>query len=171
MRKVVIEKAGSYDRLQIKSCAEPSLKRGEVLVEVKACGVKLADCLVRMGLYQSAKEFVGWPITPGFEFSGIVKKVGEGASEFELGQAVMGTTLFGAYSLILPCLWISYFRCPVLLALRMCACPSRRFLDSLLCPFRTGPSQKGRKRPDPFCGRRRWGCACAIGRFWPAVSP
>ena len=25
------------------------------------------------GLYASAKKFVGWPITPGFEFSGVVE--------------------------------------------------------------------------------------------------
>lgn len=28
------------------------------------------DVCVRMGLYESAKKYVGWPITPGFEFSG-----------------------------------------------------------------------------------------------------
>jgi len=34
---------------------------------VSAVGVNYADVCVRMGLYKSAKEFVGWPITPGFE--------------------------------------------------------------------------------------------------------
>lgn len=29
-----------------------------------------------MGLYSSAKKYVGWPITPGFEFSGKILSLG-----------------------------------------------------------------------------------------------
>ena len=29
-----------------------------------------------MGLYESAKKYVGWPITPGFEFSGTILSFG-----------------------------------------------------------------------------------------------
>jgi len=34
------------------------------------------DVCVRMGLYESAKKYVGWPITPGFEFSGKILSFG-----------------------------------------------------------------------------------------------
>lgn len=104
MRKVVIEKAGSYDQLKIKEFPNPKAGKGEVLIETRACGVNFADCIVRMGLYQSAKEFVGWPITPGFEVSGVIAGVGEGVTKFILGQKVIAISLFGGYTthLVVP---------------------------------------------------------------------
>ncbi len=65
---------------------------------VEAAGVNFADCIVRLGLYASAKEYVGWPITPGFEFAGRVRAVGEGAGDLEVGSEVLGLTRFGGYS-------------------------------------------------------------------------
>jgi NADPH:quinone reductase-like Zn-dependent oxidoreductase len=53
---------------------------------------------VRLGLYKSGKEFVGWPITPGFEFSGSILKYGPGVSGFSAGMPVFGVTRFGAYA-------------------------------------------------------------------------
>lgn len=51
------------------------------------------------GLYSSAKKFVGWPITPGFEFSGKVCWVGNHQKEkFKIGDEVFGMSMFGAYS-------------------------------------------------------------------------
>ncbi|MFN7134248.1 MAG: synaptic vesicle VAT-1 family membrane protein [Myxococcales bacterium] len=71
---------------------------GEVRVRVSAAGVNYADCVVRMGLYASAKEYVGWPITPGFEFAGEVDAVGEGVTDLQVGDAVLGVTRFGGYA-------------------------------------------------------------------------
>lgn len=104
MKKIVIEKPGSYDQLKIKEFPDPKPGKGEVLIKTAAAGVNFADCLVRMGVYSSAKEFVGWPITPGFEVSGIVSALGEGVTGFTTGQKVIGITLFGGYSthVILP---------------------------------------------------------------------
>lgn len=64
----------------------------------RAIGVNFADCIVRMGLYASAKEYVGWPITPGFDFAGLVDALGDGAEGFAVGDPVFGVTRFGAYS-------------------------------------------------------------------------
>ncbi len=98
MRKVVIAKAGSYDRLQLAD--EPALEPGpdDVVIDVKAIGVNYADVLVRMGLYQSAKDFVGWPITPGFEVAGVVRKVGANVTDLAVGTRVFAVTLFGGYA-------------------------------------------------------------------------
>ena len=57
----------------------------EVLIAVKACGVNYADGIIRMGLYASAKELHGYPITPGFELAGVVTAVG--AKVTEIGRA------------------------------------------------------------------------------------
>jgi len=97
MRKVVIHRPGGYDRLRIEEAPDPVPGPGEVLVDVAATGVNYADCIVRMGLYSSALEFVGWPITPGFEFAGTVAACGAGVS-WPIGQAVFGVTRFGGYA-------------------------------------------------------------------------
>lgn len=104
MKKVTIEKPGSYQQLQIKEIPNPIPGKGEVLIETQACGINFADCLVRMGLYRSAKEFIGWPITPGFEVSGVITAIGEGVTQFVIGQKVIGITLFGGYTthIVLP---------------------------------------------------------------------
>ncbi len=98
MKKVVIEKPGSYDRLGIEEFPDLEPDEGEVVIDVKAIGVNYADCLVRMGVYQSAKEFVGWPITPGFEVAGIVREAGRGATLFNQGDRVIAATRFGGYA-------------------------------------------------------------------------
>jgi NADPH:quinone reductase-like Zn-dependent oxidoreductase len=98
MKKVVIHRAGSYDELVIEERPDLQPGAGEVVVETRAVGVNYADCIVRMGLYESAKTYVGWPITPGFEFSGRVKKLGAGITDIEVGAPVFGVTRFDAYA-------------------------------------------------------------------------
>lgn len=61
-------------------------------------GVNYADCVVRMGLYESAKRYVGWPITPGFEVAGTVGAVGAGVDPSLLGSEVFAVTRFGGYA-------------------------------------------------------------------------
>ena len=98
MRKVVIHRAGGYERLQIEEAAAPVPGAGELRVDVSAIGVNYADCVIRMGLYASAKEYVGWPITPGFEVAGVVSAIGAGVDGWALGQPVMAVTRFGGYA-------------------------------------------------------------------------
>jgi len=108
MKKVLIKSAGSYDRLIIEHYPTlPLPQHGEVLVKVHAVGVNYADVCVRMGVYESAKKYVGWPITPGFEFSGVILKLGENINNnypsnhkknLQVNSLVFGVTRFGAYS-------------------------------------------------------------------------
>ena len=98
MKKIIIERPGGYHRLQIIEFAPPEPRVNEVLVEVVAAGVNFADIFIRLGLYKSAKEFVGWPISPGFEFSGTVLKCGRDVTGISEGAFVFGLTRFGAYA-------------------------------------------------------------------------
>lgn len=98
MQKIVIHGPGSYDKLLLEEHPTPKPAPGEVLVRTSAIGVNYADCVVRMGLYSSAKKYVGWPITPGFEFAGRVEALGEGVSDLNLGDEVFGVTRFNAYA-------------------------------------------------------------------------
>lgn len=98
MKKIVIHKRGGFNRLKIESFPDPAPEEGQVVVETKAIGVNYADCVVRMGFYASAKKYVGWPITPGFEFSGVVKKVGKNVKDLDVGSNVFGVIRFNTYS-------------------------------------------------------------------------
>ncbi len=59
MRKVVIHKPGNYGQLTYQRAPTLTPAPGHVVIDVKAIGVNYADCMVRMGLYQSAKDYVG----------------------------------------------------------------------------------------------------------------
>jgi len=98
MKKIVIERPGGYQRLKVKEFPIPTPQKNEVLIEVSAAGVNFADVFVRLGLYKSGKEFVGWPITPGFEFAGKVLQCGSEVSGLAEGTPVLGVTRFGAYA-------------------------------------------------------------------------
>lgn len=98
MRKVIVHRPGNVSRLVIEAAPDPAPGPGEVLVEVRAAGVNFADLVVRMGLYRSAREYVGWPITPGFEISGVVTRTGDNVSAFRTGDRVLGLTRFGGYT-------------------------------------------------------------------------
>lgn len=98
MRRIVIERPGGYAALKLRDDPDPVPGGGEVLVDCRACGVNYADSIVRMGLYASAKELHGYPITPGFELAGVVADTGAGVERWTPGDEVIGLTLFGGYA-------------------------------------------------------------------------
>ena len=102
-RAVVVGAPGGYDKLVTTTLvgkgtkgANVSVGPENVVVEVQFTGINYADVCIRWGLYESAKKYVGWPITPGFEFTGTV--VDAGSSELTIGQWVCGVSMFGGYS-------------------------------------------------------------------------
>ncbi len=98
MRKVVIHRPGGHERLVIEEHSSPRPGAGELLVEVAAAGVNFADCLIRMGLYKSSRDQIGWPVTPGFEVAGRVVATGPGVDDLGPGDPVLAVTRFGGYA-------------------------------------------------------------------------
>jgi len=98
MKKVVIHRPGGYEQLCLEQHVDPSPRPGEVLIDVEAIGINYADCVTRMGLYASAKQYVGFPITPGFEVAGKVAVLGEGVTDLTIGAEVIAVTRFGGYA-------------------------------------------------------------------------
>ena len=98
MKKIVIHKPGGYDRLVIEEQPDPVPGPDEVLIEVSAIGVNYADCVTRMGLYTSARHYVGYPITPGFEVAGHVIRSGSAVHDLADGSSVIAVTRFDAYA-------------------------------------------------------------------------
>lgn len=98
MHRIVIQRPGSYSALEYVESPDPQPGHGDLVIETQACGLNYADGIIRMGLYDSAKKLHGYPITPGFEVAGRVSAVGEGVDKFDIGDEVIGLTLFNGYS-------------------------------------------------------------------------
>lgn len=98
VKKIVIHRRGGYEQLRLEEHPRLPLPRGHVRIAVEAAGVNYADCVVRMGLYKSARELVGWPITPGFEVAGTIAEVGDDVGDRREGDRVIAVTRFGGYA-------------------------------------------------------------------------
>ena len=98
MKRIVIHKPGGYERLVIEEHPDPVPGPDEVLIDVAAIGVNYADCVTRMGLYSSARHYLGYPITPGFEVAGRVIRTGSAVHGLADGSSVIAVTRFDAYA-------------------------------------------------------------------------
>jgi NADPH:quinone reductase-like Zn-dependent oxidoreductase len=84
-RIVRFNQTGGAEVLQIveESVAAPA--KGEVQIKVHAIGLNRAETMYRNGAYLEAPQF---PSRLGYEASGTVAAVGEGVSDFKIGDAV-----------------------------------------------------------------------------------
>jgi len=130
MKRIRIYRPGGYDSLRVEHVDDPQPSSGRVRIAVEACGVNYADGIVRMGLYASARELHGYPITPGFEVAGRIDAVGEGVDRARLGEAVIGVTLFDGYSSMVCVDADQAFRLPANLSMAQGACLPTVFLTA-----------------------------------------
>jgi NADPH:quinone reductase-like Zn-dependent oxidoreductase len=97
MRAVVFEEFGGPEVLQVKDAKEPQAGPGQVRVAVKAAGVNPMDFKIRYGWFNSFMPTT-FPAVPGLEVAGVVDQVGEGVTEFAVGDEVAGWSQSGAYA-------------------------------------------------------------------------
>ena len=104
MQRIAIQRPGGREELQLETVPDLQPGPGEVRVAVAAIGVNFADIAIRLGLYESAKKYVGWPITPGFETAGVIDAIGPGAEAqlaaqgLALGAQVIAVSRFFGYA-------------------------------------------------------------------------
>jgi NADPH:quinone reductase-like Zn-dependent oxidoreductase len=93
--RVVITALGGPHVLEYVEEELPRPRAGQVRVKILAAGVAFADVLMRHGLYPGTPNF---PFAPGYDIVGEVDALGEGASQFTIGQRVAALTMTGGYS-------------------------------------------------------------------------
>lgn len=93
MRALQSLRPGGPETLEIREVDEPVPGPGQVAVTVHACAVNFPDALVIEDKYQLRPER---PFSPGSEFAGIVRAVGEGVEAIKVGQRVSASIPFGA---------------------------------------------------------------------------
>jgi NADPH:quinone reductase-like Zn-dependent oxidoreductase len=87
MKAAYIERNGGPEVFKYGDLPDPTLGPGDVLVDIHAATVNGADWKVRNGDYGTSMKF---PYVLGRDFSGTVAALGEGVTDFKVGDAVFG---------------------------------------------------------------------------------
>ncbi len=91
MRAVRFEQYGGLDVLQVVEVDDPVAGPGELLVRVKAAGINPGEWKIREGMLDSLFPAT-FPSGEGSDLAGVVQQVGEGVSDFAVGDEVLGFT-------------------------------------------------------------------------------
>ncbi|MCA3150869.1 MAG: alcohol dehydrogenase catalytic domain-containing protein, partial [Rhodocyclaceae bacterium] len=87
MKAAFFRQHGGPEVLEFGDYPDPVVKPGEVLVEVHAASVNGADWRVIAGSYGPVAFF---PYAPGRDFSGVISALGDGVTDFQVGDEVFG---------------------------------------------------------------------------------
>lgn len=93
MRAVQVSSHGGPDVLTVTELPDPEPAAGELLVETATIGVNYIDTYQREGIYRMTLPYV-----PGLEGTGRVRAVGEGVTEFSVGDRVAWCENLGSYA-------------------------------------------------------------------------
>jgi putative PIG3 family NAD(P)H quinone oxidoreductase len=95
MTAIEISTPGGPEALVPTTRPVPQPAKGEVLIEVHAAGINRPDVLQRMGKYEPPP---GATDIPGLEVAGVIAALGEGVSDFKLGDKVCALLAGGGYA-------------------------------------------------------------------------
>ena len=93
MRAIVVHDNGGPDVLRVEDVPDPTPGPGELLIDVEATGVNFIEIYQREGLYAMTM-----PYTPGGEAAGVVRAIGSGVTEINVGDRVVSQNVKGAYA-------------------------------------------------------------------------
>ena len=100
MKAIVCNAFGPVENLEYKEMPDPKAGKGQVVVDIKACGVNFPDGLIVQGLYQMKPEV---PFIPGNEVAGVVSEVGEVVTHLKVGMRVIALCMLGGYAEKVAC--------------------------------------------------------------------
>ena len=95
MKAIVCKEWGPPDSLELQDLPDLEPGPGQVAIDVRAAGVNFPDVLTVQGKYQVRPPL---PFTPGNEFAGVVRALGEGVQGVKVGDRVIGFTQTGAFA-------------------------------------------------------------------------
>ena len=95
MKRIEYKKFGAPNVLEVVDFKLNKPKPNEVQIKTHYAGINFAEIMTRMGLYPGAPKP---PSTLGGEASGIIKKVGDNVTNFNINDKVMCFAPFNSYS-------------------------------------------------------------------------
>ncbi len=142
MRAVEITKAGGPEVLQICERPVPTPAYGEILIRLAYAGVNRPDALQRAGSYApppTASDL------PGLEGSGEVVAVGEGVTEWAMGDSVCALLPGGGYAEYVTCAAKHALPVPAGMSMKLAACLPETFFTVWSNVFMRGALQAGER--------------------------
>lgn len=100
MKAVRQHEFGGPEVLRYEDAPIPKVKKGEVLVKVKAIGLNPPDWYLREGYKMLPPEWqpkVPFPIIPGTDISGVIVEMADDVKEFSIGDEVYAMVRFPSY--------------------------------------------------------------------------
>jgi len=97
MRAIVFDQFGGPGVLHEADIEVPRPGPGQVRVRVKAAGLNAVDGKTRSGAMAAVRPTT-FPAVPGGELAGVVDALGEGVSEVQVGDEVLGWSDTGSYA-------------------------------------------------------------------------
>jgi NADPH:quinone reductase-like Zn-dependent oxidoreductase len=88
-KAVRFDKYGSVDVLYVADVEVPSAAAGEVVVQVHAAGTNPGEAAIREGYLDSVSPAT-FPSGEGSDLAGVITAVGDGVTEFSVGDEVLG---------------------------------------------------------------------------------
>ena len=95
MKAIVCKAWGLPETLVIEEQADLVPAAGEIVIDIMAAGVNFPDVLIIQNKYQFKPEL---PFTPGNELAGTVHAVGEGVTQYKVGDKVFAFVPQGAFA-------------------------------------------------------------------------
>ena len=93
-KAIQINEAGGADKLIWTDIEVGDPGPGEIRIKQNACGLNYIDVYVRSGLY----PIESYPATIGMEAAGVIEAVGEGITDFAVGDRVAYPMVLGGYA-------------------------------------------------------------------------
>ena len=93
MKAAVYYELGGPEVLRYEDVPEPEVRKGGLVIEVKAIGVQGGDLINRR-----EGQMVSRPHVVGYQASGVVRQIGEGVSGFAEGQRVVSMMMQGSHA-------------------------------------------------------------------------
>ena len=93
MKAIRVHATGGPEVMSLEDVPTPQPSAGELLIDVEAIGVNFIEVYQRRGLY-----VMSLPFTPGSEAAGVVRALGEGVTEFTIGERIVSQSVKGAYA-------------------------------------------------------------------------
>ncbi|MFE7932747.1 NADP-dependent oxidoreductase [Streptomyces sp. NPDC057456] len=97
MKAIVFGEFGGPDVLHEADVEVPQPGPGQVRIRVKAAGLNALDGKRRAGMLEAVYPTT-FPATPGGELAGVVDALGEGVSDVQVGDEVLGWSDTGSYA-------------------------------------------------------------------------
>ncbi|MEO5900522.1 MAG: zinc-binding alcohol dehydrogenase family protein, partial [Ilumatobacteraceae bacterium] len=138
MRAAVYDQTGGPEVFRYDEVPDPEVRRGGVLIDVAAVSIQGGDLLHRQGGVLTSK-----PHIVGYQAAGTVRELGEGVTQFTVGQQVVATMGSGSHAEVVSVPAGSVFAVPEGLSIEEAAAVPIEFGTAADCLFEFGHLQAG----------------------------